>query len=174
MKRLGYQAIFASALLGVAITPAAAQDPDEHWEGAYIGGSFGLGAQNNDRGETILFDTNLDGSFGDTVSTSTSAAAFAPGFCNGAAVGTAPIDCRGDRDGLEYYIRAGYDAQNGNMVYGFLSSSTAWCCSHELSLRVGVGVEHGPGGLWFRTSWTASHLRLRACGAERAGRLSRA
>jgi hypothetical protein len=39
MKRLGYQAIFASALLGVAITPAAAQDPDEHWEGAYIGGS---------------------------------------------------------------------------------------------------------------------------------------
>jgi outer membrane immunogenic protein len=42
-----------------------------------------------------------------------------PGFCNGAANGRTPIEgCRGDKDGLEYNIRAGYDVQQGNIVYG--------------------------------------------------------
>lgn len=113
--------MLATASLSLFATPAFAQSEDEEWEGPYIGGSIGLAAQNNDRDEGVVFDTNLDGSFGDTVNTSLGANAFSPGFCGGAANGRTPIEgCRGDKDGLEYNIRAGYDVQQGNIVYGFL------------------------------------------------------
>ena len=111
--------MLASASLTIAATPAFAQSEDEEWEGPYIGGSIGLAAQTNDRNEQVLFDTNRDGNFGDTVRTTTGANAFSPGFCGGAANGRTPIEgCRGDQDGLEYNIRAGYDIQQGNIVYG--------------------------------------------------------
>jgi outer membrane immunogenic protein len=111
--------LLAAAPFTLLATPAFAQSEEEHWEGPYIGGSIGLSAQNNDRGESILFDTDRDGAFGDTVRTVTGANAFSPGFCGGAANGRTPIEgCRGDRDGLEYNIRAGYDIQQGNIVYG--------------------------------------------------------
>jgi outer membrane immunogenic protein len=113
--------MLASASLAFTATPAFAQSEDEEWEGAYIGGSIGLAAQNNDRNENVVFDTNLDGSYGDTVRTSLGANAFSPGFCGGAASGRTPIEgCRGDKDGLEYNIRAGYDTQMGNIVIGAL------------------------------------------------------
>lgn len=113
--------MLATASLSLFAAPAFAQSEDEEWEGPYIGGSIGLAAQNNDRDEGVVFDTNLDGTFGDTVNTSLGANAFSPGFCGGAANGTTPIQgCRGDKDGLEYNIRAGYDVQQGNIVYGFL------------------------------------------------------
>ncbi|MEP7351048.1 MAG: outer membrane beta-barrel protein [Sphingorhabdus sp.] len=103
----------------VMAAPVFAQDAEEEWEGPYIGGSIGLGAQNNDRGEGVVFDTDQDGVYGDTVFTTLGADAFSPGFCNGAATGTTPVEgCRGDKDGLEYNIRAGYDIQQGNIVYG--------------------------------------------------------
>ena len=113
--------MLASASLAIATTPAFAQSETEEWEGAYIGGSIGLAAQNNDRNEGVLFDTNFDGNFGDTVRTTTGANAFSPGFCGGEANGRRPTDgCQGDKDGLEYNIRAGYDVQQGNIVYGFV------------------------------------------------------
>jgi outer membrane immunogenic protein len=113
--------MLASASLAFVATPAFAQSEDEEWEGAYIGGSIGLAAQNNDRNENVVFDTNLDGSFGDTVRTTTGANAFSPGFCGGAANGRTPIEgCRSDKDGLEYNIRAGYDTQMGHIVIGAL------------------------------------------------------
>ena len=116
-----YFALLASAYLAVTTAPAFAQSGDDEWEGAYVGGSIGLAAQNNDRNESVLFDTNLDGNFGDTVRTVAGVNAFSPGFCGGAANGRTPIEgCRGDSDGLEYNIRAGYDQQNGNIVYGVL------------------------------------------------------
>lgn len=103
-------------------SPAFAQEVDEEaWEGFYVGGTFGLGAQPNDGGETILFDTNRDGVFGDTVNTAAGANAFAPGFCNGRAfANNAGAGCRGDRDDFDYSVRAGYDVQAGNIVYGVL------------------------------------------------------
>lgn len=111
--------LLAAAPFTLLATPAFAQSDEENWEGPYIGGSIGLSAQNNDRGESVLFDTDRDGAFGDTVRTVTGANAFSPGFCGGAANGRTPIEgCRGDRDGLEYNIRAGYDIQQGNIVYG--------------------------------------------------------
>lgn len=113
--------MLASASLAITATPAFAQSEEEEWEGAYIGGSIGLAAQNNDRNENVVFDTNLDGSYGDTVRTAAGANAFSPGFCGGAANGRTPIEgCRGDKDGLEYNIRAGYDTQMGNIVIGAL------------------------------------------------------
>lgn len=106
-------------------TPSFAQDAaaanEEQWEGGYIGGSFGLGAQSNDGGESVLFDTNRDGSFDNTVNNVLGANAFAPGFCHGRARGNnAGAGCTSDRDKFDYYLRAGYDTQAGNIVYGFL------------------------------------------------------
>ena len=68
----------------IAATPALAQEGN--FNGFYVGGSVGYTAQSNDRGSSILFDTNRDGVFGDTVRTSTGADAFSPGFCGGRGV----------------------------------------------------------------------------------------
>ena len=112
-------AISVTASLAAFATPAFAQSDDKQWEGAYLGGTIGLSAQKGGDSETVLFDTNRDGIFGDTVRTTTGADAFSPGFCAGAANGRTPAEgCRNDKDGLEYNIRGGYDMQNGNIVYG--------------------------------------------------------
>lgn len=115
---------FAAMLSSVALVPAAAiaQDQaDESWEGFYAGGTFGLGAQSNDTSESVLFDTNRDGIFGDTVRTVGGVDAFSPGFCNGAPFGNnAGLGCRNDRDDFDYSVRAGYDVQQGNLVFGAL------------------------------------------------------
>ena len=111
--------MLAAVSLAAFATPAFAQSEDEQWEGAYIGGTIGVPAQSNDGGESVLFDTDRDGQFNDTVRTTTGANAFSPGFCGGAANGRTPADgCRSDKDGIEYNIRAGYDMQKGNIVYG--------------------------------------------------------
>ena len=118
-----FKHILAVSAIAFSVTaaPAFAQEGEEEWEGAYIGGSFGLAAQNNDRRETVLFDTNRDGSFDNGVFTTSGANAFSTGFCGGAGNSRVAADgCRGDRDGLEYNVRAGYDVQSGNIVYGFL------------------------------------------------------
>lgn len=115
MKRAS--AALAAALL--AASPAAAQD-DPSWTGFYAGGQAGYGFQPGDGGETIQFDTGLDGSFGDVVRTSAGADAFSPGFCGGAASGATPPDgCRDDRDGIEYGIHGGFDYETeGGIVLG--------------------------------------------------------
>ena len=78
-------------------------------------------SQPNDRGETLVFDTDADGVFADTVSTVTGADAFSPGFCNGEARGNSPAGtCRDDSDGIEYFGRVGFDKRVGNFVVGAL------------------------------------------------------
>lgn len=120
------QFIIASAFAGAALVahPAFAQESagaEEHWEGGYIGGSIGLGAQTKDKNERVVFDTNRDGSFGENVNTVLGADAFSPGFCSGRANGnSAAQGCTNDRDRIDYAIRAGYDIQAGNLVYGIL------------------------------------------------------
>jgi outer membrane immunogenic protein len=117
-----------AGLVGVSAltaTPALAQETtaDAPFSGAYVGGSFGFDVQPNDVGERIRFDRDLNGSFGDTISSATAANAFSPGFCNGAATGnTAPAaggrGCNNDRNDIAYYGRVGFDAQRGNIVVG--------------------------------------------------------
>lgn len=113
------------ALTGGAVTlgatPALAQPSDSSWTGPYVGGRLGYAFQNNDDNETIEFDTDLDGAFGDSVNTAAGADAFSPGFCGGAANGSTPaIGCRGDRDGTAWAVHAGYDVQFGAIVAGIV------------------------------------------------------
>ena len=113
----------AAALAGAALlaSPASAQE-EAGWTGFYVGGHVGYGFQPGDGDETILFDTNLDGSFGDTVNTSGGANAFAPGFCGGAATTASPADgCDDDRDAFDYGVQAGFDYETaGGLVVGIV------------------------------------------------------
>lgn len=104
------------AMLG--LSPAVAQEGD--YNGFYVGGSFGIGAQPNDgRNSSIEFDTNRDGRFGDTVRTGTGANAFSPGFCGGRALGVTPAEgCTEDLDRPEYFGHVGADTQFGRFVVG--------------------------------------------------------
>lgn len=119
MKRLtlALPMIAAAALA----TPALAQDREEHFDGFYVGASVGkANATGKKDANPVQFDTNRDGDYTDTVTTSTGANVFTPGFCPGIATGATPDNCDGDDDDLEYAGRIGYDARMGNMVVGGL------------------------------------------------------
>lgn len=112
---------FTAVALGalcLAATPAYAQDQDKEFDGPYVGATLGYSLQNNDPGETIEFDRDLNGTFGDTVVTAGNANAFAPGFCNGRATSTANTACENDTDGPAYSVRLGWDIQSGGLVAG--------------------------------------------------------
>ena len=99
--------------------PAAAQSAD--WTGAHVGGRIGYAVGADDNGEQILFDTNLDGSFGDTVNTVAATNAFSPGFCGGSPETALAADgCDKDDKGIDYAIHAGYDYDLGSVVVGGL------------------------------------------------------
>lgn len=120
MKRtLLSAAVFAAA----ALAPAAmAQDSD--WTGLYVGGHVGHAFKADD--ESIMFDTDADGIFDDTVRTSSGADAFAPGFCGGAALGATPADgCRKNSPNINYSVRVGFDVQFDNWVVGVVGEHTA-------------------------------------------------
>ena len=112
------------AALAVVAMPAAAQD----WSGFYIGGQAGYVKPSQEDGERILFDTNLDGNFNDTVRTAAAADAFSPGFCDGSPNGNnAAAGCSDDDDGAgEFGVRAGYDMQTaGGWVLGVVGEWTS-------------------------------------------------
>lgn len=91
------------------------------WTGAYVGVHLGY-AKADDSDGIVLFDTDLDGDFDDTVRTGAGANAFSTGFCNGSPIGPDPRrpagGCSDDDDGFEIGVRIGYDKQYGNMVLG--------------------------------------------------------
>jgi len=106
-----------SALAVVAAAPAAAQD----WSGPYIAHHFGYSTLAEDDDETLLFDTNRDGTFGDTVNTSVPTNAFSPGFCAGSPKGNnASAGCDDDENTPAFGVRLGYDWQAGNWIYGIV------------------------------------------------------
>ena len=108
----------AAATLAVAST-AAAQSPGS-WTGFYVGGSFGGAFNSSSNDETVLFDRNQDGQFGDTVLTAAGVNAFSPGFCGGAAQGATPASgCKSDKDGFSYAVHGGYDWQKPGTPYVF-------------------------------------------------------
>jgi outer membrane immunogenic protein len=110
--------VSGAAVASAIAVPAAAQVTDE-WSGAYVGGRVGYSIQPNDDDETVLFDTDLNGSFGDTVTTAAGANAFSPGFCGGSAQGTTPgAGCEGDEDEIDWAVHAGFDRQFGRLVVG--------------------------------------------------------
>lgn len=116
-----FAALLAASAASLLAFPAMAQndrDPAQDFNGPYISIGGGATLQGSDRGETLVFDTDGDGVYGDTVTTVGGTDAFSPGFCNGRATGTANIDCRNDRDGANYFGRLGYDKRMGNFVLG--------------------------------------------------------
>jgi len=121
MRRQFFLAL-ASGVAAIAVaSPAAAQTEDKPFEGFYVGGTVGYDLQPNDVGESISFDRNLDGQFGDTITNVAGANAFSTGFCNGQT--SAPTSTRGcinDRNSLGYSGRVGYDRQYGNFVVGIV------------------------------------------------------
>lgn len=153
--------------------PALAQDArDTHFDGPYISGFVGLAAQGNDgRVDTLVFDTDRNGNFNDTVRTGTGANAFSPGFCGGRATGVGTA-CTKDQDRVEYGGRIGYDIRSGgNLVFGglfevsrpesrdfssgFSSTPAAYTLGRQidyaLSLRGRAGYTPGGGALFYVT-----------------------
>lgn len=113
-----------TAVLAVFAAPAVAQDSD--WSGPYIGVFGGYTDHNHQDKEFLRFDRNLDGNFGETVTTVAGADAFSPGSCGAAANGVSPAaGCDGDSSGVQGGVRAGYDMQFGNIVIGALGEYAA-------------------------------------------------
>jgi outer membrane immunogenic protein len=105
-------------MLAGAASPVLAQSASD-WSGPYIGVFGGLTQPDDADDETLLFDRNLDGAFGETVTTSAGANAFSPGFCSGAPNSPAAADgCEEDDDGSKFGARLGYDWQSGPWVFG--------------------------------------------------------
>lgn len=97
-----------------AITSAAAQDmqppasltpPAYSWTGLYVGAHGGYSFGENDD-NILVFDTDLDGDFDDTVLTGGGANAFGPGFDSDF------------EDGFNVGGRLGYDYQFGGFLLG--------------------------------------------------------
>ena len=109
----------AAAALTLAASAASAQDAT--WTGAYVSVFAGYADRSESRSETVGFDTNLDGSFGDTVRNTAGADAFSAGFCGGRFnLNNAGGGCKSDDDtDTELGIRVGYDYQlMGEWVIG--------------------------------------------------------
>ena len=118
MKFAALLAVSAASLFAVPAIAQDNRDASQDFDGPYISIGGGASLQGSDRGESLIFDTNQDGTYGDQVTTVGDTDAFGPGFCNGAATGTANVGCRNDKDGPEYFGRLGYDKRMGNFVLG--------------------------------------------------------
>lgn len=114
------------ATASLALVAGAAQAQDASWTGAYVGVSAGLADRKESGGESIGFDKNLDGTYGETVTTAAGANAFSPGFCGGTYITNAATGgCRKDDDtDVELSARIGYDYQMGSFVVGGLVEYT--------------------------------------------------
>jgi outer membrane immunogenic protein len=117
MRPLCKATISLALIAALGYAPFAAAD----WTGGYVGVYAGSQMDPDDDDDRILFDTDLDGSFGDTVRTGAGADAFSPGFCDGVAQGPTPgAGCAENTGGGDWGLRAGYDWDTGNFVYGVL------------------------------------------------------
>ncbi|MFC3097815.1 outer membrane protein [Alteraurantiacibacter palmitatis] len=105
-----YLLIAGAALAGTATaSPAAAQDA---FQGPYVSVFGGLNAVRDRAADSLVFDTDRDGAFDDTVRTATDENAFGPGFCNSGVDG-ATRPCLREGRGAEYGARLGYDMRLG-------------------------------------------------------------
>lgn len=148
-------AVLAGALEAQAQTPA--------WNGFYLGAQVGGAFLPGNDDAFVTFDTDLDGSFGDTVRTAAGADAFSPGFCPGAAQGVTPAaGCAREDSGVDFGGRLGYDWQSGRFVYGlvgevaapdltdslsaFSTTPASYTFTRELKTLGALGIRLGYGG----------------------------
>lgn len=152
-------------------TTADGFDRDRHFNGVYIQAAGGIGLLGKNNG-TFGFDTNRDGTYGDTVNTVLGANAFSPGFANCGALGTTRgAGCSTDKTGAEYALRLGLDKRMGDVVIGGLiegsrnesiDRSTAYSTTpafyridrkldYAVSARARLGFTPGGGALFYGT-----------------------
>lgn len=175
MKNLSLLAVVAASALAMPAMAQDGRDTAQDFNGPYVSIVGGGTLQGSDRGETLVFDTDRDGTYGDQVTTSGGANAFSPGFCNGAATGTSNLGCRNDKDGPEFFGRIGLDQRMGNFVVGallegghsvardsvsgFSTTPARYTMSREAdyqgSLRVRAGYTPGGGVLFYATGGPA-------------------
>jgi len=112
----------ATAVLVTAGTASAQSLPGytpDTWTGPYVGVFGGFTQENGQDDETLRFDRNLDGNYGDRVALSgTGADAFSPGYCDGNAGSPVAGGCDDDSTGTQGGVRLGYDYQLGRFVLG--------------------------------------------------------
>ena len=111
----------AAALVLPAAGQAQERDGDRYFDGVYISGVIGTESAADGKEDGLVFDTDRDGTFNDTVLTGAEADAFSPGFCAGDAL-SPERSCRGNRAGEGYAVRVGYDRHlgSGPIVAGIL------------------------------------------------------
>jgi outer membrane immunogenic protein len=158
--------------LSVASPALAQSDRDTHFDGPYVSGTIGMAAQNNDHGDTLVFDTDGDGHYNDTPTDAGGASAIA-GFCHGSAGGATPdAGCGPDNNRIEYSGRIGYDKRMGNnfVVGGLIEASKSNArdytsgyttapdayqlgrkMDYAVSLRARAGYTPGGGALFYVT-----------------------
>ncbi|MEP7223295.1 MAG: hypothetical protein ABI673_11595 [Novosphingobium sp.] len=165
-------------------TPAFAQDSDtlRTFDGPYISGAVGLVNRSHDGSNTVIFDTARDSGPNNTVTTSTGANAFSPGFCDGRSTDTSITTsaCTGDKDDIEYAVRLGFDKRYGNIVGGLLiegsttnatDSTTAFSTTpagysftrgidYAISARARLGFAPGNRGMFYATGG-GSYARIK-------------
>lgn len=115
--------VLALAAAAFPATAAHAQDTGDratHFDGPYVSVAVGATAQPNDGGDSLRFDSNNNGTYGDQVTTIAGTNAFSPGFCHGYYTSPAYGDCRQDRNRPDYAARIGYDRRMGDFVPGIL------------------------------------------------------
>jgi outer membrane immunogenic protein len=172
------RSVYTAALLlsATVATPAFAQDGERPFSGFYVGGSIGATIQPDNEGETILFDRDLNGTFGDTITTTAGANAFSPGFCAGAANTTTPAGgCESEDLSLEFSGRVGFDWQMDTLVVGlvgevgttdarssvsaFSTTPANYTITREIdylaSLRARIGTAIAPSTLIYGTAGVA-------------------
>lgn len=106
----------AAGVVAFGATGASALDlakGSPSWTGFYVGGQLGYSWQPRDGDETISFDRNRDGTFGDAFPN------FSPGFCGGVPTSRTPnTGCKKDNDATIWKLHAGYDYQFGSNASG--------------------------------------------------------
>jgi opacity protein-like surface antigen len=119
--------IFATAALALssAALGAQAQTADKGWTGPYVGAQAGWGWRAGHGHDAMGVDSNLDGTFNDTVANGSGGNLFSPGFCRGTARGSTPAaGCHEDNGGFEFGGRAGYDWQLNHFVVGLVGEAS--------------------------------------------------
>lgn len=161
---------------------AFAQEDERYFNGPYISGSIGLESVEDSRNDTIVFDTDGDGTFNDTVSTVGGADAFSPGFCAGTPAGANAAGCRGNRQNEGYAVRLGYDRHLGDgplvvgllvegarpgveeFTTGFSTTPASYTFGREIDWaftgRARVGISPGDGRGLFYATGGAGYARI--------------
>lgn len=175
-----FPAIGVPALL--LSSAAIAQDDERYFNGPYISGTIGLESVADGRDDSIVFDTDRDGTFNDTVSTAAGADAFSPGFCAGSPASASAAGCRGNRQKEGYAVRIGYDRHLGDGPFvagllvegarpgveefttGFSTTPASYTVGREMDWavtgRARVGISPGDGRGLFYATGGAGYARI--------------